>query len=245
MSVLIACEGVSVRFADATVLEQVDLAVSEGEVVTLIGPNGSGKTTLIHVLMGLLKPNRGSVWRASDLNIGYVPQKLVVDYTMPLSVARFLSLGSSTAKKFTDVAHTVGIENLLDRQIHHVSGGEMQRILLARALLKQPNLMVLDEPAQGVDFQGQSELYHLIGEIKKTWSCAVLMVSHDLHFVMSATDRVICLNHHVCCSGQPESVTLHPEYQRLFGNSKHNFAIYNHHHDHYHDLHGNVIGPKP
>lgn len=241
---LIRLQQVSVGFRQESVLENVQLAVNAGEIVTLIGPNGAGKTTLVRVVLGLLKPDSGSVWRKPKLRIGYMPQKLTVDPTLPLSVLRFLRLvpGVDRAAALAALAE-VGAEQVIDSPLQNISGGELQRVLLARALLREPELLVLDEPVQGVDVAGQAELYRLITELRDRHGCGVLMVSHDLHLVMSTTDQVVCLNRHVCCSGHPEQVSGDPAFVELFGQDAQSLAIYHHHHDHSHDLHGAVISP--
>lgn len=241
---LIHLQQISVGFRQESVLEKVQLAVNAGEIVTLIGPNGAGKTTLVRVVLGLLKPDNGSVWRKPKLRIGYMPQKLTVDPTLPLSVLRFLRLvpGVDRAAALAALAE-VGAEQVIDSPLQNISGGELQRVLLARALLRKPELLVLDEPVQGVDVAGQAELYRLITELRDRYGCGVLMVSHDLHLVMSTTDQVVCLNRHVCCSGHPEQVSGDPAFVELFGQDAQSLAIYHHHHDHSHDLHGAVISP--
>ncbi len=241
---LIRLQQVSVGFRQESVLENVQLTVNAGEIVTLIGPNGAGKTTLVRAVLGLLKPDSGSVWRKPRLRIGYMPQKLTVDPTLPLSVLRFLRLvpGVDRAAALTALAE-VGAEQVIDSPLQNISGGELQRVLLARALLREPELLVLDEPVQGVDVAGQAELYRLITQLRDRHGCGVLMVSHDLHLVMSTTDQVVCLNRHVCCSGHPEQVSGDPAFVELFGQDAQSLAIYHHHHDHSHDLHGAVISP--
>jgi zinc transport system ATP-binding protein len=244
---LISLERVGVTFAGQNMLQSVELNVRPGEIVTLIGPNGAGKTTLVRVVLGLLKANNGSVWRKPKLRIGYMPQKLHVDPTLPLSVLRFLRLvpGASRANVESALAE-VGASHVIDSPLQGVSGGELQRVLLARALLRKPELLVLDEPVQGVDVAGQAELYRLITQLRDRYGCGVLMVSHDLHLVMSTTDQVVCLNRHVCCSGHPEQVSFDPAFVELFGQDAKSLAIYTHHHDHEHDLHGAVVNPdKP
>lgn len=242
MAVLITGEHISVKFGKQMVLADVNLHVDSNEIVTIVGPNGSGKSTLVRVLLGLIKPNAGTVQRSAKLVVGYVPQKLKIDYPIPLKVGRFITMAASSDRQaFERIIADLDIVDILQSPIQRISGGEMQRVLLARALLRKPNLLVLDEPTQGVDIQGQAELYSLIGKIRDQRHCGVLMISHDLHLVMSATDRVVCLNHHICCSGEPESVALHPEYQKLFGESEQSLAFYSHHHDHQHDIHGNVV----
>jgi zinc transport system ATP-binding protein len=239
--------GITVRYNGRDVLDHVDLTVDRGQIVTVIGPNGSGKTTLARVLLGLIEPAEGTVRRSDGSVIGYVPQRMPVDVTLPLSVRRFLKLAAR--RRETDIAAVldeVGARYLLDADISSLSGGELQRVLLARALVRDPNLLVLDEPTQGVDFGGQLALYRLIATIRDTHGCGILIISHDLHLVMAATDRVICLNHHICCSGEPESVRIHPEYLALFGPAaSENIAVYTHHaHVHSHDLAGNVMDPE-
>ena len=242
---LIRLDGVGVSFAGNPVLQDVQLALKPGEIVTLIGPNGAGKTTLVRVVLGLLKPHSGSVWRRDKLRIGYMPQKLHVEPTLPLSVLRFLRLVPGVDRDRALAAlGEVGAAQVIDSPLQRISGGELQRVLLARALLRQPELLVLDEPVQGVDVAGQADLYRLIGRLRKRYGCGVLMVSHDLHLVMSATDRVICLNRHVCCSGHPDQVSSDPAFRELFGNDARALAIYHHQHDHSHDLHGSVVAPK-
>ena len=239
---LLKLEDIHVRFASQNVLEGARLQVNRGEIVTLIGPNGAGKTTLVRVVLGLLKPDRGEVWRQPKLRVGYMPQKLHVDATLPLSVLRFLRLvpGVGRARALAALAE-VGAAHVIDSPLQRISGGEMQRVLLARALLREPQLLVLDEPVQGVDVAGQAELYRLIGVLRERHGCGVLMVSHDLHLVMSATDQVVCLNRHVCCSGHPEQVSSDPAFIELFGQDAKSLAIYHHHHDHAHDLDGEVV----
>ncbi|TWI56554.1 zinc transport system ATP-binding protein [Pseudomonas duriflava] len=243
---LVRLSNVGVRFSGQNILDQVSLAIAPGEIVTLIGPNGAGKTTLVRAVLGLLTPDSGTVWRQPHLRIGYMPQKLHVDATLPLTVLRFLRLvpgvdRSSAAKALAEV----GGDHLLDSPLQTISGGELQRVLLARALLRKPELLVLDEPVQGVDVSGQAELYRLITQLRNRYGCGVLMVSHDLHLVMSTTDQVVCLNHHVCCSGHPEQVSGHPAFVELFGQDARSLAIYHHHHDHAHSLHGHVVMPQP
>jgi zinc transport system ATP-binding protein len=239
---LVQARGVGVRIAGRRILEAVDAQVAPGEIVTLIGPNGSGKTTLVRVLLGLLRPDEGEVRRRPGLRVGYVPQRIHVEPTLPLTVGGFLGLGARTRRQQQRAALAeVGVGELIDSPVQQVSGGEFQRVLLARALLRQPGLLVLDEPAQGVDLGGQRELYRLIARLRAEHGCAVLMVSHDLHLVMAATDRVLCLNGHICCRGEPEAVSADPEYRRLFGHLERDFAVYTHEHDHRHGVDGEVV----
>ncbi|MCU7881427.1 MAG: zinc ABC transporter ATP-binding protein ZnuC [Candidatus Thiodiazotropha sp. (ex Lucinoma aequizonata)] len=244
--VLIEANDISIALQGRQVLEQVNLAVHQGEIVTLIGPNGSGKTTLVRIILGLLKADGGRIKTQPGLRIGYMPQRLVLSENMPLTVKRFLSLGNKGQdSEMQLILNELAIEQLLDSPMQRLSGGELQRILLARALLRKPDLMVFDEPVQGVDVTGQAALYALITQIRDQFGCGVLMISHDLHLVMATTDQVLCLNHHVCCSGHPKSISQHPAYLELFGspaNAK--LAIYTHHHDHTHDIHGDVKSPQ-
>jgi zinc transport system ATP-binding protein len=242
---LIAAKNIVLGFNGRTVLDGVDITVSANEIVTLIGPNGSGKTTLARVVLGLIEPQQGHIERRTDLSIGYVPQRLHIDANLPLTVERFLRLARrSNDAQIDDALREVGALRLAQANIAELSGGELQRILLARALLRAPDLLVLDEPTQGVDFSGQIEFYGLIGRIRDKHGCGILTISHDLHLVMAATDRVLCLNHHICCSGAPESVRRHPEYLALFGpDAAERLAVYAHHHDHSHDLAGDVVTP--
>ena len=241
-AVLLEAQAVTVRIGRSELLSAVDFTVQAGEVVSLIGPNGAGKTTLIRVLLGLLKPVAGRVWRQPELVIGYVPQRIQMDPILPLTVQRFLTIGIGRRREIAPVLAAVGARHLRQALMHELSGGELQRVMLARALVRDPGLLILDEPAQGVDFSGQLELYELIQRIRTERGCGVLLVSHDLHVVMGATDRVVCLNRHVCCSGEPETVSQHPEYLSLFGpRAAAGLAIYTHKHDHAHDLAGEVL----
>jgi zinc transport system ATP-binding protein len=239
---LIEASALGYRIGGLAILEGVTLRLGAGEILTVIGPNGAGKTTLLKLLMGLLRPTSGTVHRRAGLRIGYMPQRLAIDPALPMSVGRFLQIAERRPQRVAAVAAEVGIERLLRTPLAAVSGGEFQRALLARALLREPELLVLDEPVQGVDVSGQAELYALIKAVRDTHRCAVLMISHDLHVVMAATDTVLCLNRHVCCAGQPEDVGAHPAYLQLFGRQgADGIAVYTHHHDHAHDLHGDVI----
>ncbi|MDH3582237.1 MAG: metal ABC transporter ATP-binding protein [Hyphomicrobiales bacterium] len=225
-----------------TILDQVDLSIASREIVTVIGPNGAGKTTLVRVLLGLEKPDSGTVVRAPATSLGYLPQLFSADPTIPLTVARFLTLTRRVAaERVEEGLVEVGAGHLANAQLAELSGGELQRVALARALIGDPELLVLDEPVQNVDYSGVSELYALIGKIRDTRGCGILLVSHDLHVVLGASDRVLCLNRHICCSGVPESVAKHPEYLRLFGpDAADVYAVYSHAHDHVHDLSGDV-----
>ncbi|MCY1127424.1 metal ABC transporter ATP-binding protein [Frigidibacter sp. RF13] len=234
---LIAARGLSVRHGELPVLSDVTLAVSKGEIVTIIGPNGSGKSTLIRALIGLAPASSGSVERRAGLRIGYVPQRLKVEAGLPLTVRRFLSL----PRRVTDAAAEAalartGADGLGPRQLLALSGGQFQRVLLARALLSAPEILILDEPTQGLDQPGIAAFYRLLEELRQETGVAVLLVSHDLNVVMRASDRVICLNGHVCCEGAPEAVSAAPAYRALFGFDQDGvLALYRHHHDHDHD----------
>jgi len=233
---LITTDQMRVRYGSADVLQGVNFSIEPGEIVTVVGPNGSGKSTLIRALLGVVKPAGGTVWRKPGLRIGYVPQKLAIDATLPLSVARFLSLPERQSKSvIARVLERVGASALQNRQIATLSGGQLQRVLLARALLATPDILILDEPTQGLDQPGTADFYRLIEQLRQEIGCAVLMVSHDLHVVMSASDRVICLNGHVCCEGTPNVVRAAPEYRALFGHGTGGaLALYQHDHDHDH-----------
>jgi zinc transport system ATP-binding protein len=227
------------------ILQGVDIDIAEGEILTLIGPNGAGKTTLVRVLLGLEKADRGTILRKQGIVVGYVPQRFEIDRAIPLTVGRFVQLGRRAQDEEVERALAdVGAEKLGDRQLSELSGGELQRVLLARALVGSPDVLVLDEPVRGIDYTGEAELYALIGRLRSARGFGVLLVSHDLHVVMAQSDRVICLNRHVCCSGVPQSVAQHPEYARLFGvQAARALALYQHHHDHRHDLAGEPQSP--
>lgn len=259
---LIFAENLSVRHGEAVVLAGVDFTLAPGEIVTVVGPNGSGKSTLIRALIGLEPAATGRVVRAPGLRIGYVPQKLHIDAGLPMTVRRFLSL----PRRVSDAAATaalarVGVPGLGPRPLARLSGGQFQRVLLARALLSAPQVLILDEPTQGLDQPGTAAFYRLIEEVRAETGAAVLMVSHDLHVVMAASDRVVCLNGHVCCAGTPKVVSAAPEYRALFGlGTGGAFALYRHVHDHDHEAdeghghdpaaphkahpHGHVHGPE-
>ena len=220
----------------------VDLHVEAGEIVTLIGPNGSGKSTTAKIALEITKPDEGSVEKRKGLRVSYVPQKVAVDWTLPLTVERFMTLTSSVpASEVAFAMEATSVSHLTNHEVRTLSGGEFQRVLLARAMARKPQLLVLDEPVQGVDFSGEIALYDLIKKIRDDLQCGVLLISHDLHVVMAATDRVLCLNGHVCCSGTPKSVASSAEYQALFGaRATSTLAVYEHHHDHTHLPDGRV-----
>jgi len=250
MPSLVTLENVSIGFDQRQVLSGVSLELHPGKILTLLGPNGAGKSTLVRVVLDLLAPSSGRVSRSAGLRIGYVPQKLHIDPTLPVTVERFMRLSRGARNQdILPALKRVQAGHLLTSPLQKLSGGETQRVLLARALLNQPQLLVLDEPTQGVDVNGQVALYDLINQLRHELNCAVLMVSHDLHLVMAKTDEVLCLNHHICCSGTPEAVSQHPEFIAMFGpRGAQELAIYRHHHNHRHDLQGRIVlrkGPGP
>ena len=244
--VLLNARDISLQYNQRQVLQNISLTLNTRQIVTLIGPNGAGKTSLVKIVLGLVPPTSGEIERLEGIRIGYMPQRLQVDQSMPVSVSRFLSLGANArADRIDDALKEVGASVLKDSQLFALSGGELQRVLLARALIQEPQLLVLDEPAQGVDVNGQAELYRLIADIRDRHGCGILLVSHDLHLVMSATDEVICLNQHVCCHGHPEQVSNDPAYLELFGKKQaESLAVYAHHHNHSHALDGEVLDDK-
>ncbi|PXW69035.1 zinc transport system ATP-binding protein [Loktanella sp. PT4BL] len=219
------------------VLQGVSLALEPGEIVTIVGPNGSGKSTLLRVLIGALNPQKGSVKRQEGLRIGYVPQKLHIDPTLPITVNRFLNLPHPVdPDDAKEALRTAGVAGLGTRQMSQLSGGQFQRVMLARAILGKPDILMLDEATQGLDQPGSAAFYRQIEAVRRDIGCAVLMVSHELHVVMSASDRVICLNGHICCEGTPEVVSAAPAYRELFGTGTGGaLALYRHDHDHGHD----------
>lgn len=234
---LIDAHAMSVRLGAHLALSHVDFAIERGEIVTIVGPNGSGKTTFIRAMIGAQTAHSGTITRAPNLKIGYVPQGLMLDPTLPMTVARFMNLPHRrTASEITAALVRTGAQGLEARQMSALSGGQFQRVLLARAILGAPDLLVLDEPTTGLDQPAAADFYTQIETLRQELNCAVLMVSHDLHVVMSTSDRVICLNGHICCQGRPEIVVDAPEYRALFGHGTHGaLALYRHDHDHRHD----------
>lgn len=243
---LLSVDNVNLSIRGQPILQSVAFQVRPGEIVALIGPNGAGKSTLARVALGLIRPDRGRVWRRPGLRIGYMPQRLAIDDNLPLTVERFITLGAPASReRIQALLAEVGAAQALDSPVQAISGGEFQRMLLARALLREPDLLVLDEPIQGVDLTGQYELYDLISNLRHQRGCGILMVSHELHLVMATTDQVLCLNRHICCSGHPDDVARDPAYLRLFGlDGARRLAIYHHHHNHRHDLHGAVVAAE-
>jgi zinc transport system ATP-binding protein len=242
-SPLITAKGITVARGGRSLLDHVDLEVAPRQIVTVVGLNGSGKTTLLHVLLGLVMPNAGHVSRRPGLRIGYSPQHINRDPSLPLTVEGFLKLGgAASTDRIRAVLSDVGAAATLKTQVFELSGGELSRVLLARALLREPELLVLDEPMSGVDIAGQAELYHLIAGLRDRLGCGVVLVSHDLHVVMAQTDEVVCLNHHICCRGKPQAVVRDPSFIALFGSRiAADLAVYPHLHDHTHDAEGRAV----
>ena len=233
---LIKISNLEVKYGSKFVLKNMNLSLKAGEIVTIVGPNGSGKTTLFKAIIGTVPLSKGTIEINPNLRIGYVPQQLKIDQTLPITVERFLKLSNINFEKSQDKTELIlGSKDLLDVQINSLSGGEMQRVLLARALINDPQILLLDEATRGLDQPGVAAFYRKIENIRKSTNCAILMISHDLHVVMSSSDRVICVNGHICCQGTPEIVATSPEYQALFGDVDGTFALYRHHHDHKHD----------
>ena len=226
---LIELVNISVRRDERDILRNVNFALQAKEIVTLIGPNGAGKSTLIKVLLGIMQPNAGKVTFAKKLKMAYVPQKFNPSSSLPLRVQDLLDLEACASDLRKEIIQDTGISKLQLSKVQQLSGGERQRVLLARALLRQPDILVLDEPMQGLDIQSEAELYEYVRSLPERYGCAVLMVSHDLQWVMQGTHRVVCLNKHICCSGLPESIQQHPEYQAIFGTQR---MFYQHHHNH-------------
>ena len=232
---LVRGQEIHVQHGRQKVLENVDLSVERNEIVTLIGPNGSGKTTLVRALLGLEKIQKGKVHRLKNIKLGYTPQTLAIDRTLPINVRRFLEMsGVTDQSKLRAMLDEVNVPDVWHREMRLLSGGELKRVLLARALLREPDFLALDEPMANVDVHGQIEFYDLIYRIRDDRGCGVLLVSHDLHMVMSATDRVVCLNGHICCSGSPGDVSRDPAYLELFGEAGTTVTVYSHKHDHHH-----------
>jgi len=237
---IVSADHLSQRYQGRLVLDDVSLTLKEGDFITIIGPNGAGKSTLLKSLMGLITPETGTVTRNPKARIGYIPQRMEINPSLPMSVERFITLNKTTPLSDDE---GLGITPLLDKPIHSLSGGEWQRVLLARALQDQPDAIILDEPAQNLDLSGQVQFYKTLDRLHQTRGLAILMVSHDLHMVMASTRQVVCLYHHICCSGAPQAVARDPEFAHLFGQDMAAMmAVYQHdhdhdHHDHHHDHH--------
>ncbi|AOA57094.1 zinc ABC transporter ATP-binding protein [Acinetobacter larvae] len=235
---LIQLQQINVEIDQRNILKNIDFALYPQEIVTLIGPNGAGKSTLIKVLLGIIRPSTGQIICADALKMAYVPQKFNPSHSLPLRVHDLLQQEQCNAQIRQEIMRDVGIEKLQYAKVQQLSGGERQRVLLARALLRQPDILVLDEPMQGLDIQSEAELYDYVRSLPERYGCAILIVSHDLQWVMQGTQRVICLNKHICCSGTPEHIQQDPAYVALFGQSR---VLYQHHHDHC--LHGDTATP--
>ena len=247
-NILLEASNLHLTLRGNPILQDISFCLEQSNILTVIGLNGSGKTTLLKVLLGLIRPDQGCIWIKPGLRIGYMPQKLLVDETLPITVKRFMQLAiprskaRETIQKIRSALAETRVEHTFDTPMQALSGGELQRVMLARALVREPELLILDEPVQAVDVTGQYEMYDLIAAIRKRHGCGILLVSHDLHLVLPATDQVICMNHHVCCAGPPELVAQHPAFKQLFGAElARHIALYRHHHDHQHDTHGNVV----
>ena len=241
MTALISADNVSFRHNDKVILENISMQLNSHEILTIIGPNGAGKSSLVKILIGLIKPTSGNVHYPKPICFGYMPQQIKLNEFMPMTVRFFLSLAENKSPHYEKIFQELSIHNILNQSMHKLSGGERQRVLLARAMIQEPDVLVLDEPAQGVDVTGQNRLYELIEQVRNIHQCAVLMVSHDLHLVMAKTDRVICLNQHICCHGHPDRVKADDAYLNLFGDKLQALAPYTHRHDHHHDLHGDIV----
>lgn len=243
MNSLVSLKKVYVELNNHRILKNISLTIGQNQIITVLGPNGAGKSTLVKVILGLQAITTGTIERAKDLTIGYVPQSINLNATLPITVRRFMMLNRSiNIDDIVTMLKLVNANHLIDQSMHKLSGGEMQRVLLAQALAKKPQLLVLDEPTQGVDVNGQVALYDLITNARNELGCSILMVSHDLHLVMAKTDEVICLNKHICCSGTPELVSNSPEFMSLFGRTAaQQIAVYKHHHNHQHDF--NKLSP--
>ena len=239
--VLLKVENAGVSINDKSLVKGVSFEIKQGEIVTLIGPNGSGKSTTAKIALGIYKKIDGKVKKYTD-KIGYVPQKISIDWTLPIRVLDFMTLTEELTQDQINIAlNLTGVEHLKDKSLSNLSGGEFQRVLIARAISKKPELLVLDEPVQGVDFKGEIALYELIKQISDKMKCGILLISHDLHVVMSATDFVLCLNGHVCCSGAPHKVVKESKYKELFGDRASNIlSLYEHKHDHTHSQDGTI-----
>lgn len=237
---LVTLKNVSLQISKRPILDSIDLKIHGGEILTVIGPNGAGKSSLARIVLGLQQPTSGTVSRRRNLRMGYVPQQFHIDPAFPVSVKRFLHLADN-GKHWQASLQRTAMLGFADQPLSSLSGGELQRVLLSRALQLRPQLLVLDEPAQGIDLGSQQSFYQLIGQTREQLQCAVLLISHDLHLVMAATDQVLCLNGHICCAGHPETISNDPSFVQLFGQqTASSLAIYHHHHDHHHHTDGTI-----
>jgi len=240
---LVSAFSIGYQVGQKQILHDINFVLQPNQITTIIGPNGAGKSSLVNIVIGLNTVFDGEIERKPGLTIGYLPQHSKINPLMPITVKRLMSLTRKvSSRELMQALQETGVTELVNQQVKDLSGGETQRVMLARALLSKPDLLVLDEPTAGVDVTGEVQMYDLIARIRDETGCAILMVSHDLHLVMSKTDQVLCLNHHMCCSGKPESVSQHPEYLALFGDKNESIAVYTHHHDHVHDLDGGCEG---
>ena len=240
-NLLVKLNNAGYQHNDKWLVKGVSLSVEKGKIVTLIGPNGSGKSTTAKIALGIYKRIDGEVEKYTN-KIGYVPQKISIDWTLPLRVHDFMLLTEDLDdESINEALSLTGVVHLKDKNLGNLSGGEFQRVLLARAISKKPEFLVLDEPVQGVDFTGEIALYELIKKISDELNCGILLISHDLHTVMTATDHVVCLNGHVCCSGTPIDVAKNNEYKALFGEQASQILTrYEHKHDHVHNNDGEI-----
>ena len=240
---ILSVRNLGVQQGGRWLIRGVNLTIHRREIVTLIGPNGGGKTTTVKAMLGIVPMNEGQLYKAEAVRIGYVPQHISIDDTLPIKVSRFMNLTARhEPPQIQDALTQVGIESLYHSRVQTLSGGEFQRLLLARALIRKPDVLILDEPVQNVDFAGEIALYELIHQIRDRWDCGILLISHDLNIVMAKTDTVVCLNGHVCCDGEPQRVASSPEYRELFGpRAADVLAVYQHHHDHRHLPDGSVV----
>lgn len=229
-------ENIVLKINGQQIIDKVSLNLRKGEITTLIGPNGGGKTSIARILLGVLQPTSGTITKDLKIKIGYMPQKIEIDKTIPMTVDDFLKLSPQKIifdDHIKSLILRLKLDQILNKQIHNLSGGQMQKVLFLRAIINKPDLLVLDEPTQYMDTNGTEEFYQIIDEIRKAQNCAILLISHDLYMVMQKTDFVFCVNRHICCHGSPESINQHPEYLSLFGNRT-ALAVYQHHHDHKH-----------
>ena len=229
---IIELKNIGLKIGSQQIIDKISLQLKRGKITTLIGPNGGGKTSIARILLGILQPSSGQIQKFEKLKIGYMPQKIEIDKTIPLSAADFIKLANEKYELNQSLIQRLNLEKVLSKQLHQLSGGQLQKVLFLRALAGNPDLLVLDEPTQYMDLATISDFYQIIAEICEKTNCAILLISHDLHMVMQKTDFVFCINHHICCHGAPEDINQHPEYLSLFGNRS--LAIYQHHHDHQH-----------